>query len=191
MTGYMDRFDSLYLPKLGIRAPTFRAVIREALCMGVRSIVETGCIRKPDNWSGDGQSTVIWEDYVSQYSDSRFTTIDINQAAIDTARECCPEATCIVSDSVTELAKPGPNIDPLYLDSFDLDMSNPEPAAMHCLFEFCAARPRLSKGSIVFIDDSPMGPDGVGGKGVYVAKWFEQIGIVPFTWGYQVAWILP
>lgn len=188
---FVNRFDAVYLPKLGIRAPTFRAVIREAVSRHVKSIVETGCMRKIDNWDGDGQSTVVWDAYTLWHTGS-FITIDIDQEAIELVRNTLKNSGSIASDSVTELAKPGPVIDLLYLDSFDVDMSNAAPAAMHCLFEFCAARPRLRPGSIVFIDDSPMGPGfEVGGKGAFVANWFKQIGVAPFTFGYQIAWIMP
>jgi predicted O-methyltransferase YrrM len=191
MTDYVDRFDLAYLPKLGFRAPTFRAVIREAVSRKVKSIVETGSMRKEGNWDGDGQSTIIWADYIKWHTGS-FVTIDIDQDAIDLVRKLVPENGSIVSDSVVELVKPGPVIDLLYLDSFDLDMTNVGPAAMHCMFEFCAARPRLRSGSIVFIDDTPVGADYViNGKGAYVAEWFKKIDVAPFTWGYQVAWIMP
>lgn len=191
MTDFVDKFDSAFLPKLGIRAPTFRAVIREAVSRKVRSVVETGCMRKEDNWAGDGQSSIIWNDY-AKWHQSAFTTIDIDKDAIELVRSVCPEAASIVNDSVYELSKPGLSIDLLYLDSFDVDMANAGPAAMHCMFEFCAARPRLKLGSIVFIDDSPTASDfQVGGKGAYVAQYFKQIGVAPFTYGYQIAWIMP
>lgn len=190
MTDFVDRFDTVYLPKLGIRSPTFRAVIREAVHRKVGSIVETGTMRKVDNWEGDGQSTIIWADY-AKWATVSFQTIDIDQEAIELARQTCPNAGCVVGDSITKLSNDKNAIDLLYLDSFDVDMANAGPAAMHCLFEFCAARPRLHPGSIVFVDDSPMGPDGVGGKGAFVFNYFKHLGIMPFTWGYQVAWIMP
>jgi len=44
----------------------------------------------------------------------------------------------------------------------------------------------------VFVDDSPMNSTmEVGGKGLYVAQYFRQLGIMPFTFGYQAAWIVP
>lgn len=191
MNDYVDRFDVAYMPKLGMRAPTFRAVIREAVSRRVKSIVETGCIRKEDNWAGDGQSTIIWSDYIKWQTGS-FVTIDIDPDAIELVRKVCPEAASIVADSVAELSKPGPIIDLLYLDSFDVDMSNSGPAAKHCMFEFCAARPRLRSGSIVFIDDSPMDQNfEINGKGRYVHEYFRQIGVAPFTFAYQTAWIMP
>lgn len=190
MSDYVSLFDIEYLPKLGVRAPTFRAVMREAVHNNVRFIQETGCIRKIDNWAGDGQSTMLWNSY-SLFHDAHAATVDIDEEAITLAMEHCPQVACFVRDSVAYLAEKGPLIDLLYLDSFDLDPKNPGPAAMHCLFEFCAARPRLHKGSIVFIDDTFMTTAGIRGKGMYVYDWFNKIGIQPFTWGYQIAWIMP
>lgn len=187
---FVDLFDVEFLPKLGIRAPTFRAVMREAVSKNVRYIQETGCVRKEGNWAGDGQSTLIWDRY-SRYHDCHASTVDLDPEAIDLTKKLCPRIGVVVGDSVAVLAEPGLSIDLLYLDSFDLDMQNPGPAAMHCLFEFCAARPRLHSGSIVFIDDTPMTADGVGGKGMYVYEWFKHLGVQPFTWGYQIAWIMP
>lgn len=190
-TDFLTRFDREYLPKLGIRGPTFRAVLREAVHRGARSIVETGCIRKEGNWDGDGQSTLIWADYI-KWNTGSFVTIDISQEAIDLLRTICPSAYSICSDSVAALSKHSGGIDLLYLDSFDLDVSNDHPAALHCLFEFCAALPKLHSGSIVFIDDSPtMTGYVVTGKGRYVAAYLRQLDIMPFTWGYQAAWIMP
>lgn len=191
MADYVDVFDTLFLPKLGIRAPTFRAVIREAVTRGVKSVVETGCVRKADNWEGDGQSTLLWSHYI-RYSHGSFQSIDIDEAAVELARELVPGAVVTQGDSLTTLARSDSEIDLLYLDSYDVDMNNPHPAALHCLMEFCSARKRLKSGSIVFIDDSPMNPDfTVGGKGMYLAQYFKQLGVVPFTFAYQVAYIMP
>ena len=191
MTDFMKYFDAEMNPKLGIRAPTFRAVIREALHQDVMSIVETGCLRKEDNWAGDGQSTLIWDAY-RRFSLGDFTSIDISEEAISLIRKLCPDSTSICGDSVEALNRHIGAIDLLYLDSFDLDTSNEHPAALHCLFEFCAARPHLHPGSILFIDDSPMGQDWiVAGKGRYVAQYMKQLAVNPFTFGYQVAYLMP
>lgn len=192
-SNWMEIFDRNYLPRLGIRAPTFRAVMREAVSRGLTVIVETGCTRDKDNWEGDGQSTVMWSKY-SKYSKGMFTTIDISKEAIELAKEVSGGQAdyYICGDSVKELTIAKDPIDLLYLDSFDVDMENVKPAAMHCMFEFCAARPRLHPGSIVFIDDTPVGADySISGKGAYVAEYFKHLGIAPFTWGYQMAWIMP
>lgn len=191
MTDFMKFFDVEMLPKLAGRAPTFRAVLREALYQKVQSIVETGCTRKEDNWDGDGQSTLIWDAY-KRFNGGNLKAIDNSEEATALARQLCPSASILCADSVNALSKHIGAIDLLYLDSFDLDTKHEHPAALHCLMELTAAMPHLHPGSIVFVDDSPMA-DGwvVTGKGRFVAKYMEHLGISPFTWGYQIAWLMP
>jgi len=190
MADFLDVFDTKYAPHLAARAPTFRAVLREAIIRCAMNVVETGSVRKADNWEGDGQSTVILNDYM-RYQHGRFSTIDIDQEATDLSAKVAPETHCYCQDSVVWLNNNKSAIDLLYLDSFDLDPSNAHPAALHCLFEFTAALPQLHPGSIVFIDDSPVSPDWqITGKGTYVAQYMKHLGIRPFTFGYQAAWIM-
>lgn len=191
MSDFMRFFDSNMGPKLGVRASTFRAVLREAMHQEVQTIVETGSLRKEDNWAGDGQSTLIWDAY-KRFRGGKFTTIDLSKEAIELVNKLCPTSGAICADSVPTLDKMTGNIDLLYLDSFDLNLTLPHPAAMHCMFEFCAALPNLRSGSIVFIDDTPMNDQGIiGGKGSYVAQYFKHLGVLPFTSGYQAAWLVP
>lgn len=191
MSDLVKFFDQEYGPKLGVRAPTFRAVIREAAAVGVQSIVETGCLRAEGNWVGDGQSTIIWKTY-AQFRSADFITVDIDEDALRIAAELCPGLAWYCQDSVQYLKKRVPPIDLLYLDSMDVNQADPERSALHALFELCAAMPKLHPNSIVFVDDTPMEDDGsVTGKGVYVHRFFKQLGILPFTSGYQIAWLLP
>lgn len=187
---FLYRFDVAYAHKLGGRAATFRAVLREATHSKVQTIVETGCTRKEGNWDGDGQSTVILSEFAKWVRGS-FYTVDLDNEAVELARKLCPSAGVNCGDSVEFLSKFKDQIDLLYLDSFDLDMSNFHAAALHCMFEFCAALPKLHAGSIVFIDDSPMTDMVISGKGKYVAQYLKQLGVSPFTFGYQAAWIIP
>jgi hypothetical protein len=191
MSDIIRFFDAEYGPKLGVRAPTFRAVVREAVAVDVQSIVETGCLRSEGNWAGDGQSTVIWKAY-ARFRQADFVTVDIDETALKVAEDLCPGLTWYCQDSVQYLKKRVPPIDLLYLDSLDVNQSDPQAAALHTLFELCAAMPKLHKDSIVFIDDTPMEDDGsVSGKGAYVHRYFKQLGILPFTSGYQIAWLMP
>ena len=43
----------------------------------------------------------------------------------------------------------------IYLDSFDLDIDNPQPSMDHCLKEFLLLDMRIEKGCLVAIDDTP------------------------------------
>jgi len=188
---FWEQFDNEWAPKLGMRMPTFRAVLREAQFRNVKSIVETGSVRQDQNWDGDGQSTVMLAEFAKERG-GFMTTVDIAREATDLARQLVPTAMVHCGDSVKYLSKIGRQIDLLYLDSYDVDMSTPHPAALHCLMELTAAQPFLHAGSIVFVDDSPMNSTmEVGGKGLYVAQYFRQLGIMPFTFGYQAAWIVP
>lgn len=191
MSDFLKYFDEHFAHRLGQRAHTFRAVIREALNQDIRNIVETGSMRQDENWHGDGQSTRVWDKY-SEAEMSEFVSIDISPIPKVLIKKWCVRTHFICADSIETLAKHTGGIDLLYLDSYDVDMTNPHRAALHCMFEFCAALPKLFKGAIVFIDDSPMNDSGqIGGKGMYVAQYLKQIGILPFTSGYQVAWLLP
>lgn len=191
---FMEWFDTEAFPKLGIRAPTMRAVLREAQLMAAYRVFETGCVRQDGNWAGDGQSTKIWWEFVTQYGgkNGAFTSCDISKENCKKAEEIVLGLTCLCMDSVQALKRTTTPIDLLYLDSFDLDMSNPHPAALHALMELTAAMPRLHSGSIVFVDDCPMTPEFViQGKGMYIAEYFKKLDITPFTFGYQAAWKLP
>jgi len=191
MTNFIELYDELYGPLLGIRSPTFRAVLKEAQQRLVHTIVETGCIRSKDNWKGDGQSTVIWNHFI-KVKGGTFCTIDINLDAVILAQNLCPETDCLCGDSVETLNKYKGSIDLLYLDSSHRIDTNAHPAALQCLFEFLAARQRLTSGSIIFIDDSPITDSGeILGKGLYIAQYMKRLNIYPFTTGYQAAWILP
>lgn len=192
MIDFMEIFDQDYAPKLAGRAPTFRAVVREALSRNVTSIVETGCTRKENNWDGDGQSTLIWTNYVKCRGVGKFSTVDISDTATNLAMQLCPTAEVFCMDSIKFLQSREYHIDLLYLDSYDLDAGAPHDAALHCFMELCAAMPRLHKNSIVFVDDSPAkAPGGITGKGMYVYQYFKQLGVNPFTFGYQAAWLVP
>jgi hypothetical protein len=126
---YLTRFDAEYLPKLGARAPTMRAIVAEACRRGCSNIVETGSIRQEGNWAGDGQSTVIWDDMMTALGGS-ITTIDLSREAIDMAERLAPNAFTLCMDSVSALKGHPDPIDLLYLDSFDLDMTAPPPATL-------------------------------------------------------------
>ncbi len=47
------------------------------------------------------------------------------------------------------------NLDLVYLDSYDLDINNPEPSQEHGLKEFNILNEKLKKGAVLAIDDTP------------------------------------
>jgi hypothetical protein len=121
-------------------------------------------------------------------------SMDISAASIETARRACSGATqLILNDSVAALnalaaIMPKP-ASLLYLDSFDLDPTNPTPSAIHHAMEVMAARKMLGPGTIVAIDDYGSGTKG--GKGMIIDTFFESIGVEVLHEGYQKVWRMP
>jgi len=151
-------------------------------------IVETGTIRDPGNWIGDGQSTVVWDHYAGLKS-GHVTTIDLSSYGAELVSQMNLEhTTAITGDSLEvlqnlEISK----IDFLYLDSFDVDFSNPEPASEHHLKELLLCWDLLQSGSIVAVDDNRNGD----GKGTAVAAHMAQHNIPEIVSGYVRVWRIP
>ena len=57
---FEEQFRQRFYPRLGKRADGFGVIFDELLkSKGNMVIVETGCMRVPCNWEGDGQSTFM------------------------------------------------------------------------------------------------------------------------------------
>jgi hypothetical protein len=85
--------------------------------------------------------------------------------------------------------KIGRKIDVLYLDSFDLDINNWAPSALHHIFELCAIKNALQPGSLIAVDDNLIMDDGNHvGKGTFVANWMARAGKKQIHQGYQWIW---
>ena len=180
-----------YKPRLGARANTFFQVFATAAGMNIRTIVETGCLRQPDNWEGDGQSTRLFDAFAAS-KNATFWSVDISAESITAARDVVsPRTQLVLNDSVRFLASFHSPIDVLYLDSFDLDKSNPLPAATHHMMELCAAMPLLKIGSLVIVDDTWEQNGASIGKGQMVAQFMRQIAAKKLASGYQDVWVLP
>lgn len=177
---------------LGHRFATFAAVFGH-LRKRARpvSIVETGCLRDPGNYAGDGQSTLLFAQLIDELGGD-LTSVDISPAAIAAAHSVVGNrARLICQDSVAFLAGHKRPIDLLYLDSFDFDGNAPLKSATHHLFELCAAFKNLFAGSIVLADDTPRRAGKLFGKGMLVGEFMDRIGAPIFTEGEtQVAWIM-
>ena len=171
--------------RLGQRADAFRT-LGELLPEGFL-LVETGTIRKIDNWEGDGQSTIAWSTFAATKSGT-VVTIDIDPVGADlVARLELPHVIAHTGDSLRVLPTLTGVVDLLYLDSFDVNFSDPEPAAAHHLAELDAAWHLLASGSVVAVDDNL---DGVG-KGTKVADRLLAEGATEIVSGYVRAWRLP
>ena len=198
---YLERFDRQFAPRLELRAASFRLMF-ELLEQKSRAldrpllIVETGSARVPGRWAGEGQSTVLWDDF-AQYFEAEIHSVDIDPNAGRVLREELQVSDSVrvhTRDSVGFLHEfatrlPLRQIDLLYLDSFDFNGDNPFPSSFHHMKELTAIRPCLGPGTIVAVDDNlPVEGGGYIGKGMFVDEWFTQVGIARLYTGYQFIW---
>ncbi len=189
-----EQFDRFFIRMLGVRAEGFSTIFH-ALPKPPEKllIVETGCLRIPGNWEGDGQSTFMF-DALARTRGGFFFSIDLTMESIESARRACSSTTNLIfGDSVATLnnlsaliARPA-NL--LYLDSYDLDLQNPMPSAIHHAMELIAAQPLIGPGTLVCVDDYGVGPQ-VGGKGLLLDQYFSAIRAEVLHSGYQKVWRL-
>ena len=209
---FWEWYEAVAAPHLGFRGEAFRKMFGylDNLDRPV-IIVETGCVRSPGNWAGDGQSTVLFDKYVRTKPGSAVHTIDIDPDATAVCTTLVGESVTIYTgDSVAvlrilaqRLAKTHSVVDLLYLDSFDVDPGNPVPSAVHHLKELVSIAPVATEQTLVVVDDSPftaqviavddtyklLDAPTIGGKGKYVAEYAQQVGATNLFSCYQVGWI--
>jgi hypothetical protein len=150
-------------------------------------IVETGCVRQENNWSGDGQSTVVWS-WLAQQTGGKVSTCDINRSNCNTAAFLAPDAVVYNMDSITFLRGyyAAESIDLLYLDSYDL--TDDYRAALHQIGELAAIYERLPSGCLIAVDDCVTENRG---KHVYVAAFFDSIGVLSLISSHVTVWQKP
>jgi len=201
---FLPPYKERFAPLLAHRANGFGMIFEllEARCRALKRpalIVETGSLRTLGNWAGDGQSTVLWKEF-SAFHPCEIHTVDLDPAAADAVREACGDAVhAHTGDSVAYLyemaeVEAPPQIDLLYLDSFDFDPADPFPSAMHHIKELISVRACLRKGSIVAIDDNfidhEAGDGRLTGKGYLALEWFRDLKIPCVYRGHQLVWQL-
>lgn len=203
-SNFWSWFDGEISVHLQDREVSFRKIFQDLdRIAGPLTIVETGCARQVGNWGGDGQSTLLFDRYVSERG-GHVWSVDIDPAAVSTCQQQVSDhVTVTQSDSVKFLHKLAREfvdlnrkIDLLYLDSFDLDWQNALPSSLHHLKELTAIKPALRSDTLTVVDDSPAGTHMdpiicnqlVVGKGQLVAQYAEHLGIQPYFLHYQAAW---
>lgn len=205
-------FDKSAEPRLAFRSGTFRATFEylDKLPDPI-VIIETGCARAADNWEGDGQSTIMFDRYVtSRGKGSHVYSVDIDANAVASCKAQLGEnSTVTASDSVAyldlltrQLVGLKTKVALVYLDSYDLDVKNWFPSAAHHLKELVAVWRAIGAETLVVVDDCPMTaqlvPDGgggffqlssaIGGKGTLIAEFAEQVGAQQMFAAYQAGW---
>ncbi len=210
---FWNFFNSEAAPRLAHRERTFRKMFEYLDQLeGSISIVETGCARLAGNWAGDGQSTVLFDKYITARDEhSVCYTVDINPTSVSECLKLVSHRVSVKQDDsvhyLHELAqkfqKNGQCISLVYLDSFDLDMTYWQPSAIHHLKELAALQTCMNKNTLLVVDDCPLhadflpvagnqiqmlGSPSVGGKGRLVAEYAEAIGAKLEFAEYQAGW---
>ena len=159
-------------------------------------IVETGCTRQVDNWFGDGQSSQVFNTMADMHEGTLYS-VDIDPRACQFAKSLtgqrhqvfCGDSVKWLQEAEVNFGKMGRYIDVLYLDSYDLDLSNWHPSAQHHIYELLAIKNALRPGTLIAVDDNLMAEDGSHvGKGTFVAQWMSMVGKRQLHRGYQWIW---
>lgn len=169
LSEYVDRhhgFDVM-LRELAIRAPKPK-------------VLETGCVRQEEDWSGAGMSTVIFGAWLSHIGGS-LESVDINPDACSLARRLTHDMSSVTihaKDSVKHLLERTEPADLIYCDSLDADRSK---TAEHGLNEAKAAMHLLGTKGLIAFDDT-----------VYRAREFHGSGRLAVPWllgqGWRILW---
>lgn len=210
---FWDYFDNELKPHLGARAHTFTMAF-EYLDQFDHplTIIETGCMRDPGNLAGDGCSTRLFDKYAEFRPGTTVRSVDIDPKATELCKSNVSSRVHVhTGDSVAYLRSladgedgPVPQVDLLYLDSYDVDFENAFPSAFHHIKELVAAAPMIHRDTLVMVDDSPsstigylqedgavrlLSPMNVGGKGKFVADYAQHVGASMIFQSYQCGWV--
>jgi len=206
-------FDNFAAPKLSIREVSFRKIFQYLDTWEEPvTIVETGCTRIPNNWAGDGQSTILFEHYAQHnHPDAVVHSIDLDPKAVKNCQTMVGERVILhQGDSVAILPLLAKRLNAekrgialLYLDSFDLDLKAPTPSAVHHIKELVSIVSAITQKTLVVVDDCGLLCHGlynesnnirlyrkptIGGKGMYIAEYAEQVQAQLLFSHYQSGW---
>ena len=154
------------------------------------NIVETGTLRKIDNWK-DGQSARLFTEFVDAVG-GQVRSVDIDSEACAVAQSLLPSNhfSVVCSDSVEWLCHLHDldQVDLFYLDSWDVKWANDQPSANHHLKEFQVIESHLQPGTLVVIDDNcrKLSNGQRTGKGRRIAEYLESQGRFPIYDRYQI-----
>jgi hypothetical protein len=177
--------------QLGARQATFEAIFKYLNDFDSPIIIETGTYREENNYTGDGCSTLLFDNYIDIRGEGTLISIDIDPKACALAEKNTKHAEVIESDSVEALDCMHGDCTLLYLDSYNItDWNNDWAPAAHHLKELFAAKDLLAPGTMIVVDDNIKAPDGRRhGKGRLVYELMESIGIDPWFDSYQIGWV--
>ncbi len=137
-----------------IHHPCYSTLLMALTALNNKSavIVETGS----SAWGTN--STILFDAYCNSFGGDCHS-VDIRLEPMLQLRTLVSNHTNLYCDDSVSFLKtlsiPGNTIDFLYLDSWDVDWSDPVPSAIHGLNEYLTALKNLRPGSLVLIDDTP------------------------------------
>lgn len=190
MTSWNDYYQSVR-PRLGNRKIGFDFIFNYLNSLGHTSfIVETGTYREEDNYTGDGCSTLLFDNYVRNHGGT-LISIDIDPRACELARSATTQADVVESDSVEYLGTLNCHCDLLYLDSYNItDWRNDWDASSHHLKELFAAKNIIKENTLIVVDDNiKMYGNTRLGKGRLIYELMDSLGIDPAFDDYQIGWV--
>ena len=121
---------------------------------GPINIIETGASQ---DWN-DGMMGLLFAK-ISQETGGKMWMVDIDENVIKKSKSVFQEEgiSCVefvVGDSVNFLKNFHDNVHIIHLDSWDLDLKDPFPSALHGWREFEAIMDKISEQTIVIVDDN-------------------------------------
>lgn len=185
-----ELWEAEFKPKLGdtARWEAFSFIAKDQLEREKVGILETGCLREPGNWAGDGQSTLVW-DWIVSRKRGRGASLDIDHSACAIARTHVKAMGVLAADSIGFLSGFGAwPVSLLYLDAYDYLPGDEVNAAMHQVAEVAAVWKNLPSGCLIASDDNF---DALTGKGTLVHRLLGSFGIKPIVLSYVLVWRKP
>lgn len=189
---FLDNFDRRFFDRVH-RRQTFKQMFEHLEQFENPIIIETGTTRDIGNNSGDGNSTLMFEEYVKEMGGHVYT-IDIDPEACKIVSEHTDRkyTTVLCGDSLEVL--PTLEVSPhlLYLDSYDLNVNlaiggRDQESAQHHMMELYKMIPKITPETLVVVDDSPERWNY--GKGAIVREYYQSKKIEPMFAEYQIGWI--
>ena len=144
-----DEYFSNIKPQLAARARGFESIFCYLTELNKPVIIETGTYREENNYSGDGCSTLLFDNFIDLQCGGKgqLISVDIDPNACALARDNTKHADVICSDSVEFLGTLYGKVDLLYLDSYNItDWGNDWESSSHHLKELFAAKTSLPLG---------------------------------------------
>jgi hypothetical protein len=182
-----------YRQKSDGRFETFKKAFELLHETSGENIVETGCVRLPDDWGG-GMSTYLFGEYAKNFV-ARVWTVDISEDNMAQCKNITKEFEkyiCYTIDDshvfLTEFYEP---IHLLYLDSMDCPLVDdpfyPEllQSQGHQLREVQIALPKMSPDGIILLDDNGFAN---GGKTKMSKEYLKKQGWKEIMGGQQSLW---